>query len=72
MSSDEFLVYARANREEWQAKSKEIVAEMMEELRTDEALGGIIPESEGPSEYDGGIQRHCVQAVVMLVWMNQS
>lgn len=55
VSSDEFLVYARANREEWQAKGKEIVAEMMEELRTEQGLGGIISESEDPNEYNGGI-----------------
>ena len=52
VSSDEFLNYATANREEWEAKGQEIVAEMVEQLHAEELKHTIVEGEEGEEEDD--------------------
>lgn len=42
MSSDEYLNYAEKNRQEWEDKGIEVVAQMMEALKAEEKLNKYI------------------------------
>ena len=41
-SSDEYLTYAKSNREEWEARGEEMVAEMVASIRREEEKGRMI------------------------------
>jgi hypothetical protein len=41
VSSDEYLNYAVKNRDEWEARGQEVVHEMLEKLKQEQANTGI-------------------------------
>ena len=47
VSSDEYLNYAMSNRQEWEARGQEVVAEMIEAATTKHPCA-TIEEAEGP------------------------
>ncbi|KAL7556385.1 hypothetical protein ACA910_014127 [Epithemia clementina (nom. ined.)] len=50
--SDEYLSYAKANREEWEEKGQAIVAELVEKYRPGVTSTGTIMEEEGEQDLD--------------------
>jgi hypothetical protein len=52
VSSDEYLNYAKKNREEWEARGQEVVAEMIEEVTKKLETEAVDAESKNTDKND--------------------